>query len=244
MRVCSRLRSFEETRRTPVLAIARAHHGVDERARALEIGANGIVTSPVHAAELLARVEAYVRRKRYADHLRKNVRRSIELAVVDPLTSMHNRRYLQRHLGPLVAQNVERARPVSLLMLDVDHFKAVNDSYGHEVGDEVLREVARRISTGVRGLDLCCRFGGEEFVAVFSGADPSIARMIAERLRTNVASEPFPISTERGPLSVAVSVGIATTAGRDDTAETLLRRADLALYRAKKEGRNRVVSDA
>src|SRR5439155_777012 len=90
LRICSRLRSLEETRRTPLLAIAR-DHGVEARVRALEIGADGIVTPPVHAGELLARVGAYVRRKRYADHLRKNLRRSIERAVVDPLTSMHNR---------------------------------------------------------------------------------------------------------------------------------------------------------
>jgi two-component system cell cycle response regulator len=241
LRVCSRLRSLEETRRTPLLAIAR-NHGIEARVRALEIGANGIVTPPVHAGELLARVEAYVRRKRYAEHLRKNLRRSIERAVVDPLTSMHNRGYLQRHLGPLVAQNVERGRPVSLVILDVDHFKQVNDTYGHDVGDEVLREVARRIAASIRGLDLCCRFGGEEFVAAFSGVDPKVAHSIGERLRSKMASEPFPISTERGPLSVTISIGVATS-GPDDTAETLLRRADAALYRAKKEGRNRVVAD-
>jgi two-component system cell cycle response regulator len=241
LRVCSRLRSIEETRRTPLLAIAR-DHGVEARVRALEIGANGIVTPPVHAAELLARVEAYVRRKRYADHLRTNLRRSIERAVVDPLTSMHNRGYLQRHLGPLVAQNVERGRPVSLLILDVDHFKAVNDTYGHEVGDEVLREIAHRIAAGIRDLDLCCRFGGEEFVAAFAGVDPKVAYSIAERLRHKIVSQPFPISTERGPLTVTISIGIATSGG-NDTAESLLRRADLALYRAKKEGRNQVIAD-
>jgi two-component system cell cycle response regulator len=110
------------------------------------------------------------------------------------------------------------------------------------VGDEVLREVARRIAASIRGLDLCCRFGGEEFVAAFSGVDPKIAHSIGERLRSKMASEPFPISTERGPLTVTISVGVATS-GPDDTAETLLRRADAALYRAKKEGRNRVVAD-
>jgi two-component system cell cycle response regulator len=103
--------------------------------RALEIGVDGIITLPVHPGALLACVASRLRRKRYSDHLRQMLRRSLERAVKDPLTSMHNRRYLERHLGELVAQNVERGRPVSLLILDVDHFKAVNDTYGHDVGD-------------------------------------------------------------------------------------------------------------
>jgi two-component system cell cycle response regulator len=242
LRVCSRLRAVDETRRTPVLVIA-PESDVDARARALDVGANGFITALVDSDELLALVDAHVRRKRYEDHLRADLRRALERAVKDPLTSMHNRRYLQRHLGPLVAQNVERGRPVSLLILDVDHFKAVNDSFGHEVGDEVLREIARRVSTSLRGLDLCCRFGGEEFVAAFAGVDAKIAFQIAERLRRKVADEPFPIQTSDGPLHVTISIGLASVSGREDSADTLLKRADLALMRAKKEGRNRVIAN-
>lgn len=160
---------------------------------------------------------------------------------------MNNRRYLDGHLRVLVSQNVERGRPVSVLLVDLDHFKAVNDTHGHEVGDEVLREVAQRMSASLRGLDLCCRFGGEEFVAAFSGGGMEMALSIAERLRLTIADEPFAISTEKDKdslLAVTISIGIATTSGRDDTAEALLKRADLALYRAKSEGRNRVVTDA
>jgi two-component system cell cycle response regulator len=168
-------------------------------------------------------------------------------AVVDPLTGMNNRRYLDGHLRALVSQNVERGRPVSVLIVDIDHFKAVNDNYGHEVGDEVLREVAHRMSASLRGLDLCCRFGGEEFVAAFSAGDTEMALSIAERLRLTIADEPFAISTEKEKeslLAVTISIGIATTSGPDDTAEALLERADLALYRAKREGRNRAVVEA
>jgi two-component system, cell cycle response regulator len=242
LRVCSRLRAVEETRRTPLLVIA-PESDVETRVRALEVGANGFVTALIDPEELSARVDANVRRKRYEDHLRADLRRALERAVKDPLTSMHNRRYLQRHLGPLVAQNVERGRPVSLLILDVDNFKNVNDSFGHEVGDEVLREIARRVSSSLRGLDLCCRFGGEEFVAAFAGVDRKIAIQIAERLRRRVADEPFPIATDAGPLSITISIGLATAIGREESADTLLKRADLALFRAKKEGRNRVVTD-
>ena len=242
LRVCSRLRAVDETRRTPLLVIS-PESDVEARVRALDVGANGFVTALVDPDELVARVDANVRRKRYEDHLRADLRRALERAVKDPLTSMHNRRYLQRHLGPLVAQNVERGRPVSLLILDVDHFKAVNDSFGHEVGDEVLREVARRVSSSLRGLDLCCRFGGEEFVAAFAGVDAKIALEIAERLRRKVAEEPFPIRTSEGPLHVTISIGLASGSGREETADTLLKRADLALLRAKKEGRNRVITN-
>jgi two-component system, cell cycle response regulator len=243
LRVCSRLRTIEEARRIPLLAIA-AEADSEARVRALDIGVNGFIAPPFHRGELLARVAAQLRRKRYSDDLRRHLRASLEQAVVDPLTGMNNRRYLDGHLRALVAQNVQRGRPVSVLIVDIDHFKAVNDNYGHETGDEVLREVASRMSASLRGLDLCCRFGGEEFVAAFSGGGTEMAVSIAERLRLTIADEPFAISTEKEKdslLAVTISIGIATTLGADDTAEALLKRADLALYRAKKEGRNRVV---
>jgi two-component system cell cycle response regulator len=241
LRVCSRLRSMDATRETPILAILDERQ-IAARVRALEIGVDGIVTIPVHPGVLLACVASRLRRKRYFDHLRQNLRRSLERAVKDPLTSMHNRRYLERHLGQLVATNVERGRPVSLLILDVDHFKVVNDSYGHDVGDEVLREVARRITASLRGIDLSCRFGGEEFVAAFSGVEAARALEIGERLRCKIADEPFPVQTDKGPLYVTISIGAATSHD-GDTAESLLKRADQALYRAKKDGRNRVVGE-
>src|SRR6185295_3644628 len=117
-------------------------------------------------------------------------------AVVDTLTGMHNRRFLDGHLRALVSKNVERQRPVSVMIVDIDHFKTVNDTYGHEVGDEVLREVAHRMSASLRGLDLCCRFGGEEFVAAFSGGGSEMALPIAERLRQTIADEPVPIAAQ------------------------------------------------
>ncbi len=241
LRLCSRLRSMEATRDTPVLALLQDHQMV-ARVRTLEIGMDGVVTLPIHPGELLDCVASRLRRKRFSDHVRNSLRLSLERLVKDPLTSMHNRRYLEQHLGPLVAQNGERGRPVSLLILDVDHFKKVNDTYGHDVGDEVLREVAHRISASLRGIDLACRFGGEEFVAAFSGADAAVALQISERLRCKIADQPFPVRTDKGALTVTISIGVATSVA-GDTAQTLLKRADLALYRAKKEGRNRVVAD-
>jgi two-component system cell cycle response regulator len=242
LRVCSRLRSMDATRETPILAILDERQ-IAARVRALEIGVDGIIELPVHRGALLACVASRLRRKRYSDHLREILRRSLERAVKDPLTSMHNRRYLERHLGQLVSQNVERGRPVSLLIIDVDHFKSVNDTYGHDVGDHVLREVANRIMASLRGIDLSCRFGGEEFVAAFSAVDADRALQIAERLRRKIADTAVPVKSDQGPLFVTVSIGAATSVG-GDTAESLLKRADQALYRAKKDGRNRVIADA
>ncbi len=241
LRVCSQLRSVQRTRRTPLLAV------VDEGdthafVRALEIGVNGFLTRPLHGSELLARAHAQMRVKRYRDQLRRNVRDSLEMAVRDELTGLHNRRYLEIHLGALVGDSLQRGKPVSLMILDVDRFKSINDAHGHDVGDEVLRELVRRIDSNLRDLDLACRYGGEEFVGALANVDRDAALHVAERLRRRVEQSPFPVRTPEGDLRVTVSIGVATTRGADDTAEAILRRADEALYRAKKDGRNRVVA--
>ena len=132
---------------------------------------------------------------------------------------------------------------MSFLILDVDFFKQVNDNYGHDIGDEVLREFANRISANVRGIDLACRYGGEEFVVVMPDTDLSFAYMVAERLRQSVADSPFNVSVAGKELTVTISIGVATSE-TGDTPEVLLKRADQALYRAKRDGRNRVIADA
>jgi two-component system cell cycle response regulator len=241
LRVCARLRAQEQTRHVPLLAIDR-DGDAGRRERALDLGVDGFVAPPIHPGELLAHVESQVRRKRWWDRLSGAPPRARE--AVDPLTNLPGRRHLEEHLGALVARNVERGRPVSVLLIDVDHLGAVNHAYDHGVGDEVLREIARRISSNLRSLDLSCRFGGEEFVAAFPGADAAIAHRIAERLRSHVGDHPFPIHTGNGLLAVTISIGSATTSPCGDTADALLERADLALYQAKKEGRNRVVEFA
>jgi len=161
-------------------------------------------------------------------------------SIRDPLTGLFNRRYMSRHLSTLLS---EGSKPVSFLMLDVDFFKQINDTYGHDVGDEVLKEFANRISANVRGIDLACRFGGEEFVVVMPDTDLSFAYLVAERLRQSVADAPFVLNGETRQLPVTISIGVAASQS-GDTPEVLLKRADQALYRAKREGRNRVAADA
>jgi two-component system, cell cycle response regulator len=135
-----------------------------------------------------------------------------------------------------------RRRPLSLMITDLDRFKAVNDTFGHDVGDEVLREFARRLRKNVRGIDLACRFGGEEFVVVMPDTDAEIAEKVAERVRAEIADMPFVVGGKKIPITV--SVGVSSLKRGTDSVTDLMKRADLALYEAKTGGRNRVVAKA
>lgn len=243
LRLCSQLRSIDRTRMLPILLVIDPEDQ-PRLLRALDIGVNDYLLRPIDRQELLARVRTQIRRKRFTDHLRDNVQQTIEMAITDGLTGLHNRRYLMTHLATLTEKATLRDRSLSLLILDIDHFKSINDTYGHDAGDEVLREFADRMRSNVRGIDLCCRYGGEEFVIVMPDTDMALAYVVAERLRQRVASEPFSIAGGQKQIDVTISIGLGTLESGSDTADQLLKRADIALYRAKKSGRNRVVADA
>jgi two-component system cell cycle response regulator len=185
-------------------------------------------------------VRTQIRRKRYADRLRDNVQLSLEMAITDQLTGLHNRHYLEQHLGTLVDQATKRSRPLSLLIIDIDHFKAINDTYGHLAGDEVLVGFANRIRSAVRGIDLASRFGGEEFVVVMPDSNEDVAYRVGERLRGLISAQPFSIGEGHEPISVTASIGVGSIEGPEDSPTDLLARADAALYQAKRNGRNRV----
>jgi two-component system, cell cycle response regulator len=243
LRLCSQLRSLERTRKTPLLILA----GLDDESRVLrglEIGVNDYLTRPVDRNEMLARVRTQVRRKRYIDSLGLALTQSVEAAIVDPLTGLHNRRYMQSHLTQLINEGSQRGTPFSLMLLDIDHFKMVNDTWGHDAGDEVLKEFAARLKKSIRGIDMACRAGGEEFVVLMPETEPDVARMVGERIRQKVERLPFPIQQGKRAISATVSIGLSGFRMGHSTADALLKRADEALYRAKREGRNRVVSDA
>ncbi|WP_374532438.1 PleD family two-component system response regulator [Phenylobacterium sp.] len=243
LRFAAQLRSDEATRHLPVLAIV----DFDERARlvkALEIGVNDILPKPIDPQELAARARTQIRRKRYTDYLRDNLDHSLELAVTDQLTGLHNRRYMVGQLEALVRRASHGGDQVACLLIDIDHFKKINDGYGHDVGDEVLREFAVRLASNVRAVDLPCRYGGEEFVVVMPGTRLEDAERIAERIRLHVAGSPFRVKRGAELLSVTISVGVAATLGAGDKPEALLKRADEGVYEAKAQGRNKVVSRA
>jgi two-component system, cell cycle response regulator len=243
LRLCSQLRSLQRTRQIPIIIIVDPDDQ-SRMIRALDMGVNDYLVRPVDRQELLARVNTQIRRSRFTSKLRDNVQQSIELAVTDPLTGLYNRRYLDSQVEVLVDNAANRGKPLSILMLDVDYFKAVNDTYGHEAGDRVLRELANRIRKHIRNVDLGFRVGGEEFVIVLPDTEAEVALRVAERLRKAVSSRAFPLSEGKGALPVTISVGISSFASPSDSLETLLKRADEALYKAKREGRNRVIQAA
>jgi two-component system cell cycle response regulator len=243
LRLCSQVRSLERTRNVPILVVVEIEDNA-RLLRGLEIGVNDYLVRPIDSNELLARVRTQIRKRRYGARLRDNVQMSMELAITDPLTGLYNRRYMESHVTSLVEQALARGKPLALLVVDIDYFKAVNDVHGHDAGDDVLREFATRVKKSIRGIDLACRYGGEEFVIVMPETDMAVAAIVAERIRRRIAGEPFSIRSGAAALDVTISIGLAALSGVADTAAAILKRADQALYRAKRDGRNRVVADA
>jgi two-component system, cell cycle response regulator len=243
LRLCSQVRSLDRTRNVPILAIAEPDNNA-RMVRGLEIGVNDYLMRPIDKNELLARARTQIRKRRYTERLRDNVQMSIEMAITDALTGLFNRRYMESHLTTLIEQAVARGKPLTALVLDIDYFKSINDTHGHDAGDDVLREFALRIKRSIRGIDLACRYGGEEFVVIMPETDMAVAAMVAERLRRRIAADPFAIQQGARTVPVTISIGIAALRGKDDNAAGLIKRADQALYRAKRDGRNRVVPDA
>lgn len=243
LRLCSQVRSLDRTRHLPIMIVVEP--GEEARLlRGLDMGVNDYIVRPVDPSELLARVRTQIKRKRYTDHLRTRLEQTVEMAVLDPLTALHNRRYMNSHLKTLFEEHAYRGRPLSVLVLDIDHFKAINDNHGHDAGDSVLREFGIRLKRNIRGIDLACRLGGEEFVVVMPDTDLDKAYVVGERLRQCIAMAPFFAGERHGTLEVTASVGVAALEFPDDTPERILKRADQALYCAKRDGRNRVAADA
>src|SRR5262249_18418988 len=199
LRLCSQVRSLERTRNLPILIVVEAEDNV-RLLRGLEIGVNDYLVRPIDKNEMLARARTQIRKKRYGDKLRDNLQLSMELAITDALTSLYNRRYMESHLGTLVEEAAARGKPLSLLILDVDHFKSIKAGSGPAPGDGVLRGFARGGGKSTRGIDLACRYGGEEFVVVMPETDMAVAALVAERIRRRIAGEPFPI--QKGAAAV------------------------------------------
>jgi len=239
-RVIARMRSGAPTRHLPILAVVDPDD--KERAlRAMELGAHDIIVRPIDEEEIVARARTLMRRKRYVDALRTRLDQSLELAILDQLTGLYNRRFLMTQLAPLVQRSQCGGEPVSVMTLDIDFFKRCNDTYGHNVGDQVLQEFSARLATNVRPSDFSCRLGGEEFVVIMPRTAGDIACLAAERLRRHISATPFVIHGVDHALEITASIGVACSENADDTAESVLKRADEGLYEAKRAGRNRVM---
>jgi two-component system cell cycle response regulator len=237
LRLLSDLRSRPATRHAASVMILPA--GDSERAAiALDLGAHDILYDPFDAQELAIRIRAQLGRKRQADRLRASLRVELEMAVTDSLTGLHNRRYGLFELDRMLARD---GRNVAVMLLDIDHFKRVNDTHGHSVGDRVLSLVARRLRSQLREGDLLARIGGEEFLVALPECDRATALDCAERLRAAIGAQGFAVGGAGASLAITLSVGIALAApGCAETAQSLIDRADTALFGAKAHGRDQV----
>ncbi len=207
--------------------------------KSLEQGASDYLTKPFDAAELVARVRIHLKMKKLQDELKAANEHFKQLSTVDPLTNLYNRRFLTETLENEIQRAKRLQSNLSLLIFDIDHFKQINDVYGHQAGDKVLVAVADALRETLRTYDIASRYGGEEFVLVLPGTPLAGGQIVAERLRKAVHALRFPIPMDR--IKVTVSAGLATfPTKRIADFDTLFRYADEALYRAKKNGRNRV----
>jgi two-component system cell cycle response regulator len=236
LKLASSLRAADATHEIPMLLIAEPEER-DRIFRGFDLGANDWLVLPLDENELRARARNQIRRKFYQDRLRDDLGTALKMALIDPLTGLYNQRYLMRHLSGLLegGQQLELA----VLMIDVDHFKTVNDDYGHAVGDKALRAIADVLRANTRVFDSLARYGGEEFVVVMPGTTADDAALAAERLRSAVETAHFGWQ-DAGSCRLTVSVGVASSRGCSVTPEALLHTADVALYAAKRSGRNRV----
>lgn len=238
----SDLRSRLETRHAAILVV------VPDAAQLiaalfLDLGADDVVAASALPEELTLRVHALLQRKHLHDSLRRNLRDGLQAAVTDPLTGLFNRRYVDYHLTRMRDQSTAAGSELAVMMIDIDHFKAINDTHGHAAGDRVLVALAGRLRDNLRAVDLVARIGGEEFLIALPRTTAAQAQRAANRLRNLVNQSPFDLGEALPPVRVTISVGVALSGEASDNEKDtgqICHLADAALYRAKSAGRDRV----
>lgn len=241
--VCRWLKLNQDTRGIPIIMLT-VKSSTMEKVEGLKAGADDFLPKPYNEIELNARIYASLRTKALQDELRKKNRELEEvlakvelLAITDPLTNLFNRRHFETIIEKEFNRTVRYKSPISCLMIDVDHFKDVNDEYGHRTGDSVLKELATIIKNCLRKIDTMARWGGEEFVVLLPRTNKESALQAATRILTEISSHAFSDIQKQ----ITVSIGIASvTDSSIDTAEKLIDLSDSALYEAKSKGRNRI----
>jgi diguanylate cyclase (GGDEF)-like protein len=234
LELCRRIRAAAAERYTYIILLTSRDRRED-RLEGLRAGADDFLTKPPDPDELAVRLEIAQRLLAVYDQLARQNARLAELVSVDELTGAKNRRRFREDLQLLFSQSIRLNVPLSLIMLDIDRFKAYNDAFGHPAGDEVLRKVVATLQATVRGHDVVARYGGEEFAVLLPMSEMPTALEVAERLRKAIACGPWPLR------DVTASFGVATKDRESANAATLVDQADQALYHAKEAGRNRVV---
>ncbi len=242
--VLRKLRADPETSAIPVLLLTDGNPSEPDMMRMLEQGVMDHITKPLSGMLLCAKVRLVCERSRADRELKNKLRFALDNAAHDALTGLFNRRYFERRLKEECAHARRHRRPFAIVMLDLDYFKLVNDTYGHEDGDRVLRHIAEVAQEQLREDDVPCRYGGEEFVLLLRGTTGMAARVVANRLRQNLAAKPIGLGPKNEPRHITFSAGVAAADERNAyNADGVISRADAALYRAKKAGRNRVETE-
>jgi len=234
----SMLKSRPELQDIPVILLT-GKHNQEMKIKGLELGASDYVTKPFDPGELVARVKVHLKIKHLQDDLKSSNERLLELSNTDHLTGLFNRRYLMDILDKELQRCIRKSGCLSLIILDIDHFKKVNDTFGHQQGDEVLKIVSKALQKELRNYDIAARYGGEEFVAVLPEANPKEAIFVAERIRSAMPEIKF--SGDMANHTITVSLGVASfPCPNCNSVDEFIKLADDALYRAKTNGRNRV----
>jgi len=223
-----------------VLILQTDEDGMPLVMKAFELGINDYFVYPIEESELLARIKTQLRRKQYQDNLRDDLEQSVNLAAKDGLTGLFNRRYFDVHIKQMVEKANKDNIKLFLLMCDIDNFKHVNDTYGHQAGDKILTTTARILKNTFRVTDLIARFGGEEFVILLNDINIDQAVYTAERVKVKIEQMDFKIDTQTQPLKKTISIGV-TEYKKGESIEDFIERSDKAMYEAKTTGKNKVV---
>ena len=240
LRVVSQIRATLNTRQSSIMLIVEKHT-LDIGSKALEIGANDYIQAPFDAAELLARLRVHLKRKKYSDILRMDTADKLRMALRDALTGVYNRSYAIQHLEQTLRQSRASDKPFTVMMLDLDKFKRINDTYGHPAGDAVLIEFTQRLQNNLRSMDMVSRLGGEEFLVVLPEMSAADADVTAERLRAATCRMPVRLPSGK-EITMTVSIGALHCTPGCGTTESILSSADAVLYQAKETGRNKVIA--
>ncbi|MEY3197115.1 MAG: PleD family two-component system response regulator [Pseudomonadota bacterium] len=238
LRILASIRSINSVKHISVVMMTE-EYTIPMVLKALDMGANDYFMAHIDKSELVARVKTQLRRKYYQDDLRNDLTRSINLSVKDELSNLYNRRYFEKYIVRTIQKANSELKSLYIMMIDIDHFKNINDQYGHNIGDKVIIEASNVIKTSVRAEDFITRYGGEEFIVVVFDVAEIEVRMIAERIRANMENCDLIVSNAQ-PVKVTLSIGV-TEYEPEDSIASLVIRSDKALYEAKDGGRNKVV---
>jgi two-component system cell cycle response regulator len=238
--ICRRIKQMDDARDTQVVLIT-CLNDMENKIRGVELGADDYLIKPIEPRELQARVKVLLKKKAYLDSLHAHYEKALNSALLDGLTGIYNHAYLKRFLDLEIKRSQRQGHSTSLLMIDLDNFKQINDNLGHMAGDAILREVARRVKASIREIDVAARYGGEEFAVVLPYGDSKALRKVGERIRRLIEDQPFLVPGREDDQRVTVSVGGAVYPTDAATVEALIDTADRMLYQAKREGKNRVV---